>query len=62
MSKNRNTKRFGIFYKSHGRWTKTHYAGLTFTAYQMNRRPLKNDLADIRNYVLKSRVKVLPVG
>jgi hypothetical protein len=28
----------------------------------MNRLPLKDDLAKLRNYVLKSRMMVLPVG
>lgn len=62
MSRNRNKKRFGIFYKSQGRWNKSHYAGITFTAYQLTRRPLKAFLSETKNYVLKSRVKLLPVG
>ena len=55
-------KRYGIFYRSNGRWTRSPYAGFTFTRYTMNRRPLKEDLNTIRNYVLKSRVMVLPVA
>lgn len=56
------TKRYGIFYRSNGRWTTTPYAGFTFTKYTMNRRPLVEDLNELRNYILKSRMKVLPVA
>lgn len=55
-------KRYGIFYRSNGRWTTSPYAGFTFTRYTMNRRPLKEDLSTIRNYVLKSKMKVRPVA
>ena len=61
-NKETQAKRYGIFYRSNGRWTTTPYAGFTFTKYTMNRRPLKEDLSALRNYVLKSRVMVLPVA
>jgi len=61
MSKKRNTPRLGIFYRSNGRWTGP-YAGVTFTAYTWKRNPLRSDLSVIKNYVLKSKVKLLPVG
>lgn len=62
MPKNKKALRYGIFYRSNGRWTTSPYAGFTFTRYSMNRRPLKEDLNTLRNYVLKSRVQVLPVA
>ena len=61
----RNTQqkpqRYGIFYRSNGRWTSTPYMGATFTEYTLNRRPINEDIRQIRNRVLKSRVKILPV-
>ena len=57
-----NKLRYGIFYRSNGRWTSTPYAGFTFTKYTQNRRPLKEDLNLLKNYVLKSRMMVLPVA
>ena len=61
----RNTQqkpqRYGIFYRSNGRWTSTPYAGVTFTKYTISRRPINEDIRDLKNRVLKSRVKILPV-
>jgi hypothetical protein len=57
-----NKLRYGIFYRSNGRWTRSPYANFTFTRYTLNRRPLKEDLATLRNYVLKSKMMVLPVA
>jgi len=54
-------QRFGVFYRSNGRWSGP-YSGMTFTKYSIERNPIKSDIREIRNYVLKSRVKVLPVG
>lgn len=62
MAKQNKPLRYGIFYRSNGRWTTTPYSRFTFTRYSMNRLPLKDDLAKLRNYVLKSRMMVLPVG
>ncbi len=61
MSKNKTTKRLGIFYRSNGRWTGP-YQGYTFTPYSATRNPVKEDIAFFKNKVLKSRVKILPVG
>jgi hypothetical protein len=61
MAKNKNTKRFGLFYRSNGRWTTTPYQGMTFTSYQVNRNPIKDEISFTKNYILKSRVRVLPV-
>ena len=61
MPKNKKSLRYGIFYRSNGRWTTTPYAGFTFTRYSLNRRPLKQDVATLRNYILKSKMMVLPV-
>jgi hypothetical protein len=60
-TKNKNQKRLGIFYVSNGRWTGP-YAGITFTKYTATRNPIKTDISELKNYVLKSRVKLLPVG
>ncbi len=62
MANKKQPVRYGIFYRSHGRWTKTPYAGFTFTHYSMNRRPLNETIATLRNHVLKSKTMVLPVG
>jgi hypothetical protein len=62
MAKNRNQKRFGLFYRSNGRWTTTPYGGFTFTAYQANRNPVKGEISELKNYLLKSRVRVCPVA
>ena len=61
MSKNKNTKRFGLVYRSNGRWTTNTYSGFTFTAYQAKRNPVKGQIADLKNYVLKSKIRVRPV-
>jgi hypothetical protein len=55
--KNKNTKRLGLFYRSNGRWTSTPYEGETFTAYQLKRNPVKSMVRELKNYVLKSRVR-----
>jgi len=62
MSKNKTKQtRYGIFYRSNRKWTGP-YNGITFTKYTWNRNPMKTDLNDIKNNVLKSRVKLLPVA
>ena len=60
MATKRNQKRLGLYYRSNGRWTGP-YAGVTFTAYTWSRNPVKSDLNVVKNYVLKSRVRLLPV-
>lgn len=60
MTKNKQ-KRLGIFYRSNGRWTGP-YAGMSFTNYTWNRQPMKGYTSEIKNYILKSKVKLLPVG
>lgn len=58
----KNTKvRYGLFYKSHGQWTRVPYSGTTFTEYQISRNPVKRDIATLKNNVLKSKIKLLPV-
>jgi hypothetical protein len=61
MASKKNQKRLGLFYRSNGRWTGP-YAGVTFTAYTWNRNPLKQQVRETANYVLKSRVRLAPVG
>jgi hypothetical protein len=61
MAKNKNQKRLGLFYRSNGRWAGP-YLGITFTAYTWNRNPIKSEVRGLKNYVLKSRVKLCPVG
>jgi hypothetical protein len=60
-NKNKNGSRLGIFYRSNNRWSGP-YAGMTFTKYTWERNPWKSDLNFIKNYLLKSRVKLLPVA
>lgn len=60
MVKNK-AKRYGMFYMSHGRWIGP-YKGLTFTKWSTTRNPVKSRIANLRNNVIKQRVKVLPVG
>ena len=60
MATKRNKIRLGVFYRSNGRWTGP-YAGLTLTGYTWKRNPMKSDLAILKNDVLKSRVKLIPV-
>ena len=55
-----NKVRYGIFYKSHGKWTGP-YAGMTFTKYTWSRKPATTDLNILKNRILKSRVKLAPV-
>ena len=62
MANKKQPVRYGIFYRSNGRWTTTPYAGFTFTRHMMNRRPLKEDINTLRNHVLKSKIAVLPIG
>ncbi len=55
-------QRYGIFYRSNGRMTTTPYGGMTFTAYQLNRRPLTEHVKTWQNYILKSKMEILPVN
>lgn len=57
MAKNKNTK-YGLFYKSHGKWTKTPYDGMTFTAHQAKRNPIKKTITFLKNYILKNKVRI----
>ena len=62
MSKSKNKQRFGLFYKSHGEWTKSPYAGRSFTQYSLTHNPIKNDIGWLQNHVLKSRIQVRPIS
>ena len=53
-------QRYGIFYKSHGKWTGP-YGGVTFTKHTLARKDSQYDLNWIKNYVLKTRIKLRPV-
>jgi hypothetical protein len=61
MTKNKTPQRFGIFYRNHGKWTTGPYAGVTFTEYQSKRNPWKADIREIKNHILKNKIKILPV-
>lgn len=49
--------RFGLFYRSNGRWSGP-YAGVSFTAYTLNRQPVRGEVSWLKNYILKSRIQV----
>lgn len=51
-----NKARFGIFYKSRGKWVGP-YAGTTFTKYTVSRNPVKEDIRLLRS-ILKSKIEV----
>ena len=61
MAKKKSPQRYGIFYRSNGRWTSSPYAGVTFTRNGLKNREVRENIADIQNYVLKSKIMVLPV-
>jgi hypothetical protein len=61
MKKSRNQKRFGLFYVSNGRWTGP-YAGLSFTQHSLNRNPIRGEIRELKNYILKSRIQIRPVA
>lgn len=48
--------RYGIFYKSHGKWTGP-YDGVTFTFYTLKRQPVRGDIEWLRKNVLKSPIQ-----
>lgn len=59
--KNKSNTRFGIFYRSHGKWTTVPYRNITFTNYTVNRNPLKDEVSHLKNFILKSKIKIMPV-
>ena len=64
MSKNKNNQtktRYGVFYKSNGKWIGP-YKGKTMTEYTISRKPMQKEISIIKNYILKTKVKVMPVG
>lgn len=61
MSKSKKQVRYGLFYKNHGGWTKTPYNGKTFTKYTISRNPVKSDVQYLKQNVLKTKVKWMPV-
>ena len=56
----KNQKRYGIYYMSHGHLVGP-YLSQTFTKYSIKRNPVKDYIITLKNYVLKSRVEMLPV-
>jgi len=54
--KNQKNSKFGIFYKSHGRWTKTPYLGETYTASGIE--TYKKDWMAVDRANLKSRLTI----
>lgn len=61
MSKNKKQPRLGLFYKSRGKWVGP-YLGYTFTQYSSQRNPTKKQINIFKRYVLKSKIKILPVS
>lgn len=55
-----NKPRYGIFYKSHGKWTGP-YEGVSFTSYTLSRRPIRDDIEWLRREVLKSPIQLRQV-
>lgn len=51
-----NKPRYGIFYKSHGKWTGP-YEGMSFTKYTLSRNPIRSDIEWLRREVLKSPIQ-----
>jgi hypothetical protein len=60
MAKSKKT-RFGIFYKSQGRWVGP-YCGATYTNYTITRSTMKAEIRLLANTILKSKVLVAPVS
>lgn len=60
-TKAQKTKRFGIYYKSHGKWIGP-YAGKVYTMTSINREPLKSAIPWLKNYGLKSKVALRQVN
>ena len=62
MKKNKvDQTRYGMFYKSNGKWIGP-YKGKTMTKYTVGLKTVQKEIADLKNYVLKTKVKVMPVG
>jgi hypothetical protein len=61
MTKSKQQQRYGVFYRSNGRWTGP-YQGATFTKYTLGRNPVKSNIRRWANSVLKSAIKLAPVG
>lgn len=55
-----NKQRLGVFYRSNGRWAGP-YGGFSFTEYSAKRNPIKSQIRDLANSILKSRVKLAPI-
>lgn len=60
-SKTQKNKRFGIYYKSHGKWIGP-FSGKTYTMTSLNREPLKSAIPWLKNYGLKSKISIRPVN
>ena len=56
----KNQKRYGIYYISHGKLTGP-YLGHSFTKYSIGQKRVKDYISGLKNYILKSRVEMLPV-
>jgi hypothetical protein len=54
-------QRYGVFYKSNGKWSGP-YQGMTMTKYTSERKSVLQEIKDLKNYVLKAKVKIMPVG
>jgi len=61
MKNKEKSRRYGIFYRSNGKWIGP-YQGDTFTWYTSNTRPVREYVKECQNYILKAKVKVMPVG
>ncbi|HOT89735.1 MAG TPA: hypothetical protein PLC59_03965 [Bacteroidales bacterium] len=53
--------KYGLFYWTSGRWTSKPYEGVTFTEKQLEDKILQYCIKNIKNNVLKTYIRILPV-
>ena len=56
----KSTARYGLFYKSNGKWVGP-YQGRSYTENMISRNPVKSELAHYKNNVLKAKTQIRPV-
>lgn len=61
MASKKITPKFGVFYRSQGRWTGP-YRGITRAFRTWQRKTTQQDLAILKNNILKSRIQLRQVS